>query len=127
MLFDIKGAGEPIAILDWQTVTRGKAMNDIGYFLGTGIGNDLRRAHEDELLDLYLAEMDARGVSLGREDIWREYRIGALTGLATAVFSAAYVERTERGDANFLSMLRGAAGLALDHNSLEALKEASSQ
>lgn len=124
MLFDVKGGAEPIAILDWQTVVSGKAMTDVGYFLGTGIGNDLRRAHEDELLDLYLSEMAARGVTLTREDIWDDYRIGALSGLATSVFSAAFVERTERGDANFLSMVRGACGLALDHDSLGALKEA---
>lgn len=123
MLFDIKGGAEPIAILDWQTVTIGKAMTDIGYFLGTGIGDELRRAHEDELLDLYCTEMSARGVALTREDIWHDYRVGALHGLTTAVFSAAFVERTERGDANFLSMARGAAALALEHDSLAALKE----
>lgn len=125
MLFDVKGGDEPIAILDWQTVTSGKAMTDVGYFLGTGIGNDLRRAHEDELLKLYRSEMLQRGVSLSSEVIWEEYRIGALSGLATSVFSAAFVERTQRGDANFLSMVRGACGLALDHDSLGALKEAS--
>ncbi|WP_298304170.1 phosphotransferase [uncultured Erythrobacter sp.] len=127
MLFDVKGGAEPIAILDWQTVTSGKAMTDIGYFLGTGIGNDLRRAHEDELLELYLSAMAARGVLLTRDDIWDDYRIGALSGLATSVFSAAFVERTDRGDANFLSMVRGACGLALDHGSVEALREASGQ
>ena len=127
MLFDVKGGAEPIAILDWQTVVSGRAMTDVAYFLGTGIGNDLRRAHEDELLDLYLEEMAARGVALSRDDIWQGYRIGALSGLATAVFSAAFVERTERGDANFLSMVRGACGLALDHGSLEALQEAINQ
>ncbi|KPP90125.1 phosphotransferase [Erythrobacter sp. HL-111] len=123
MLFDINGGAEPIAILDWQTVTTGKAMTDIGYFLGCGIGNALRRAHEQELLDLWLAEMAARGVVLSRGDIEHDYRIGALHGVSTAVFSAAFVERTERGDANFLSMARGACGLALERNSLAALKE----
>ncbi|UAB77501.1 phosphotransferase [Erythrobacter sp. SCSIO 43205] len=123
MLFDIKGGAEPIAILDWQTVASGRGMSDVAYFLGTGIGNDLRRAHEDELLQLYLDEMNARGVSLTREDIWLDYRIGALSGLSTGVFSAAFVERTQRGDANFLSMVRGACGLALDHGSLDALLE----
>lgn len=123
MLFDIKGVSEPIAILDWQTVTTGKAMSDIGYFMGTGIGDDLRRAYEDELLALYLKEMSARGVSLSRGDIWDDYRIGALSGLSTGVFSAAFVERTERGDANFLSMVRGACALALEHDSLTALEE----
>lgn len=122
-LFDVKGGAEPIAVLDWQTVTAGKAMTDIGYFLGCGIGDDLRRAHEDELLALYLEEMAARGVALTRDDIWTDYRLGALHGVTTAVFSAAFVERTPRGDANFLSMARGACALALHHDSLSALKE----
>lgn len=123
MLFDIRGGVEPIAVLDWQTVIGGKAMTDIGYFMGCGIGDDLRRAHETELLDLYLAEMNARGIELARDDIWLEYRIGALHGVSTAVFSAAFVERTERGDANFLSMARGACALARAHDSIAALKE----
>jgi len=122
MLFDIKGGAEPIAILDWQTVAIGPAMTDIGYFLGCGIGDDLRRKHEHELLDLYVDEMARRGVSLSRETMWEEYRVGALHGVSTAVFSAAYVERTPRGDENFLSMARGACALALDHDSLGALK-----
>jgi Phosphotransferase enzyme family len=122
MLFDIKGGAEPIAVLDWQTVALGNPMTDIGYFLGTGIGDQLRRAHEDELLDLYCAEMTARGVALSRAGVWDDYVIGALHGVFTAVFSAAYVERTERGDANFLSMARGGCALALQHGSLAKLK-----
>lgn len=122
MLFDIRGGAEPIAVLDWQTVTIGNPMTDIGYFLGCGIGDDLRSQHEDRLIDLWLSEMAARGVKLGRAEIWDDYRRGALHGLTTAVFSAAFVERTERGDANFLSMARGACALALAHDSLGALK-----
>lgn len=122
MLFDIKGGAEEIAVLDWQTVGIGGAMIDIGYFLGTGIGDALRRACEGELLDLYCAEMTARGVPLSRDGIWDDYVIGALHGVSTAVFSAAYVERTERGDANFLSMARGGCALALEHGSLGKLR-----
>jgi len=124
MLFEIRGGTEPIAILDWQTTTVGHAMTDIGYFLGCGIGNELRQSHGDHLLDLYCAEMGARGVPLTRDDIQFAFRLGALHGVSTAVFSAAFVERTERGDANFLSMARGACGLALAQNSIAALKEA---
>ncbi|UOR14939.1 aminoglycoside phosphotransferase family protein [Qipengyuania aquimaris] len=123
MLFDICGGKEPVAILDWQTVAVGKAMIDVGYFLGCGIGK-LGLDHEDELLDLYLAEMADRGVPLTRADIVQDYRRGILHGVSTAVFSAAFVERTERGDDNFLSMARGACALALKHDSIGALKEA---
>lgn len=125
MLFDIKNGSEPIAVLDWQTVTIGNAMFDIGYFLGCGIGDDLRRQHEDELLELYCTEMANRGVALSRDKIWHDYIVGALHGVSTAVFSAAFVERTDRGDANFLSMARGACALALEHGSIARLRESS--
>ncbi len=121
MLFDIKGGAEAIAVLDWQTVAVGNALTDIGYFMGTGIGNALREEHEQQLLDLYCAEMSARGVALSRDGVWDSYVLGALHGVSTAVFSAAYVERTARGDANFLSMARGGCALALAHGSLAKL------
>ncbi|WP_247713132.1 aminoglycoside phosphotransferase family protein [Qipengyuania polymorpha] len=122
MLFDIRGGMEPIAVLDWQTVTVGKAMTDVGYFLGCGIGQ-LGLDHEEELVELYLAEMAQRGVTLSREAIERDYRRGILHGVSTAVFSAAFVERTARGDENFLSMARGACALALKHDSIGVLRE----
>jgi hypothetical protein len=122
LLFDIKGGAEEIAVLDWQTVAAGNPLTDIGYFMGTGIGDLLRCAHEDELLDLYCAEMSGRGVELTRDAIWDDYVLGGLSGVSTAVFSAAYVERTERGDANFLSMARGGCALALAHGSMAKLK-----
>jgi hypothetical protein len=123
MLFDIRGGAEPIAVLDWQTVAVGNGLTDIGYFLGCGIGDALRREAEHELIDLYCAEMTCRGVPLSRDAVWDDYRLGALHGVSTAVFSAAFVERTERGDANFLSMARGACALAREHHSIGFLRE----
>ena len=122
MLFDIHAGAEPIAVLDWQTTGVGNALTDIGYFLGTGIGDELRRAHETELLDLYCTEMTRRGVPLTRDAVWRDYVIGSLHGVSTAVFSAAFVERTPRGDENFLSMARGGCALALQHGALDLLR-----
>ncbi|WP_298287008.1 phosphotransferase [Novosphingobium sp.] len=122
LLFDIRAGAEPIAVVDWQTCSVGCGLTDIGYLLGCGIGSDLRRPNEAALLDLYCAEMTDRGVPLTRACIWDDYCIGALHGVSTAVFSAAFVVRTERGDANFLSMARGACELALEHDSIGALK-----
>lgn len=121
VLFDIRGGTEPVAVLDWQTLTLGNGLTDIGYFLGCGVGDDLRRAHERELLELYCAEMTARGVPLGIDAIWRDYVIGALHGVSTAVFSSAFVVRTPRGDENFLSMARGACALCLAHGSFDLM------
>ncbi len=124
MLFDVRDGSEPIAVLDWQTVAVGRPMTDVGYFIGCGIGAALWRDHERELLDLWRAEMRVRGIDLTHEEIERDYRLGILHGVSTAVFSAAFVERTERGDANFLSMARGACSLALERDSIQILKEA---
>ena len=120
MLFEIKGGAEPLGVLDWQTLTVGSGLTDLAYFIGAGVGTSLH-AHEDPLIDDYLAAMAERGVRLARAAIWDDYRRGALHGVSTAVFSAAFVERTERGDAMFLDMARGACQLALKHDSLGAL------
>jgi aminoglycoside phosphotransferase (APT) family kinase protein len=120
MLFDIRGGAEPLGVLDWQTLQVGSGLTDLAYFLGAGVGTTLA-AHEDGLIDHYLATMAERGVALSRSEIWDEYRRGALHGVSTAVFSAAFVERTARGDAMFLDMARGACQLALRHDSLAAL------
>jgi len=121
MLFGVGSGAEPIAIVDWQTCAIGCGMTDVGYFMGCGIGSDLRRPNEAALLALYAEEMARHGAPIAQDVMMRRYRIGALHGLFTAVFSAAFVVRTERGDANFLSMARGAAELALDHDSIGAL------
>ncbi len=118
MLFAAKGGALPLAIVDWQTLTTGDGAVDIGYFLGAGTGSKLRRSHEGELLTLYLAEMARHGVQLSREDIDHGYKLGAVQGASTAVFSAANVVRTERGDANFLSMATGALELVQDTDAL---------
>ena len=120
MLFDIKGGTEPLGVLDWQTLVAGSGLTDLGYFIGAGVGTTLS-AHEAELIDAYLDAMATRGIALTREAIWDDYRRGVLHGVSTAVFSAAFVERTERGDAMFLDMARGACQLAILHDSLGAL------
>ena len=122
LLFEARGGADPIAVVDWQTAAWDCPIKDLGYFLGCGIGSAMRRPNEDELIDLYCTEMSRRGVTLTRDVIWDRYRIGALHGVSTAVFSSAFVVRTERGDANFLSMARNACELALDHDSIGALK-----
>jgi aminoglycoside/choline kinase family phosphotransferase len=124
MLFDIKGGRERIAILDWQTVTAGRPMTDVGYLMGCGLGQAVWQEHERDLLDLWRAGMHQRGIVFSHDDIEMDYRLGILHGVSTAVFSAAFVERTARGDANFLSMARGACSLALARESMAALKEA---
>ena len=121
MMFDVRGGQSPIAVFDYQSLFISHGLVDIAYFLGAGTGSALRRSHEEELLALYVAEMARQGVVLAAEDVMREFRIGAAYGLMVGVFSAAFAERTPRGDQSYLSMVTGAADLLLDHDGLEEL------
>lgn len=115
ILFDIQGGARRMGTLDWQTLAIGPGMTDVTYFLSAGISPDLRRANERDLVGRYHEELRRLGVSdYGWEDCWTDYRRAAVHGVFMGVFSAMVVERTERGDALFLTMTRGACDQALD-------------
>lgn len=120
VMFDVNGGARPMATLDWQTVAVGPALTDVAYFLSAGLEPDLRRTHETELLRGYHNALLLRGVRGFDWDMcWHDYRRYTLHGILMGVFSALSVERTERGDALFLKMTRGACAQALDHASFE--------
>jgi hypothetical protein len=73
-----------------------------------------------ELVRFYHAELIRRGVeNYGWDQCWRDYRRYALHGILMGVFSALSVERTDRGDALFLKMTRGACAQALDSGTFD--------
>ncbi|MFI4974828.1 MAG: phosphotransferase [Caulobacterales bacterium] len=120
ILFDIQGGTRRMGTLDWQTLALGPGATDVAYFLGAGLSPRLRRDHERELVGLYHAELARLGVAgYGFDQCWSDYRRLAVHGILMGVFSAMAVERTERGDALFLAMTRGACLQALDHQTFE--------
>jgi hypothetical protein len=91
--------------------------------MGAGIGSALRRPNEDALLDLYRrALVDAGGPDLGEIKHSDGSAKGALHGITTAVFSAAFVEDNERSKAIFGSMALGATELVRDIDALRILE-----
>jgi hypothetical protein len=115
ILFDVQGGNRRMATLDWQTVTLGPGAGDVAYFLSAGIDPQARRAYERDLVGFYHAELIRRGVAgYDWDACWRDYRRYTLHGILMGVFSALSVERTERGDALFLKMTRGACEQAAD-------------
>jgi len=123
MLFSICDATEPMATLDWQTVTLGDPLTDLGYFMGAGIGSNLRRPNDFDLLETYRVELIASGgPDLGDIRAADGYARGALHGISTAVFSAAFVEHNDRSEAIFQSMAVGAAELAREIDAFRVLE-----
>lgn len=70
-------------LLDWQLTMRGSWAHDVTYLLVTALDPEVRRAHQQELLEGYLHELEARGVpdvpTAGQADL--AYRRAALWGL----------------------------------------------
>ena len=65
---------EPLIALDWQGCLRGRAAQDIGYFMSGSIPIELRRAHERELIGLW--HQHARGER--RDRVLAGGRVGEL-------------------------------------------------
>ena len=110
------GAGR-VAVLDWQTVTLGPGWSDLSYFIGGSLNTATRRTAERELVERYVAGLEAKGVSLGIDEPFTEYRRYAFSGLVMAIAASQLVAKTERGDEMFATMANRHGRQALDHDS----------
>jgi aminoglycoside phosphotransferase (APT) family kinase protein len=97
-----------VSAVDWQTFTVGHPGRDLAYLIETSLEPDVRPAHERSVVEAYRSALAGRGVDLGADDAFEAYRHGLLQGPLITVLGAVYAtaERTERGDAMFLTMLR---------------------
>ncbi len=115
LLFGRPGAPRPLTVLDWQTVGWGGAMTDAAYFLGGGLALEDRRREERGLFGGYHEELLAQGAETPPlEDCWEEYRRHSFGGVLMAIVASMLVERTQRGDEMFVTMLARHAQHALD-------------
>lgn len=123
MLFDAKNGQHPLAIVDWQTIDRGNGLLDVAFLLGTALDPQDRRAHEEELLRQYFEALVAGGVrGYDWAQCWTDYRRHAVYAVFFLAPAAMLVERTERGDEMFLTMIRRALTQIVDLDT-EALLE----
>jgi hypothetical protein len=68
-------AGEALAVVDWQIMSRGPGIHDAAYFLGGSLQPEARRAHERDLLRVYHETLVANGVrDYSFETMWEDYR-----------------------------------------------------
>ena len=120
MLFGTAEADRPLTVVDWQTVSWGPALTDLSYFLGCALRTEDRRKHYDALLRAYQeqlgpqAPIDLAGV---REGVRRQ----SFFGVMMAIVSSMLVERTERGDRMFMTMLQRNCEHVLDTDAVATL------
>lgn len=120
MLFGQEGADRPLTVVDWQTVTWGPAMTDVAYFLGCALPAARRREHGEALLRAY---HDALGpdTSVSLDDVRDGVRRQSFFGVMMSIVSPMLVERTERGDRMFMTMIARHCQHVLDTDALAVL------
>lgn len=120
MLFD----EARLVVVDWQSVALGYGAVDVAYLIGGGYAPEARRAIEPRLMAAYLDELKEHGVAgYSADEFEADYRHFTFAGINVAVGAAMLVQRTERGDRMFLTMLDRHASHVLDHDALSLLRE----
>jgi hypothetical protein len=123
LLFGVEGADRALTVVDWQTVSWGPALTDLAYFLGCSLPTEDRRAHYDALLQAY-HEALGPDAPLTFADVSEGVRRQSFFGVMMAIVSSMLVERTERGDRMFMTMLQRHCDHVLDTNALATLPPA---
>lgn len=123
MLFGTDGADRALTVVDWQTVSWGPALTDLAYFLGCALPTEDRRKHYDALLRAYHEALGPRA-PLTLADVADGVRRQTFFGVMMVIVSSMLVERTDRGDLMFMTMLRRHCDHVLDTDALATLPEA---
>jgi hypothetical protein len=116
----IFGTGNQLTVVDWQTVVTGPIMVDFAYFTGSSLKIEDRQKCLDELLEFYI---DALGDGTGMtKDLAKEgLRTQTFFGVMMCIASPMLVERTERGDEMFMTMMERHCAAITDLHSYDTL------
>jgi hypothetical protein len=113
----LDGQGRP-AFLDWQGVCIAPPMDDVAYFIGGSLSVADRRAHERDLLSLYLDAAAAAGAPrVDGDAAWSEYRREHLHGFLWSLTGP----RMQPRERVFAMSERHVAAIE-DHNTLALLR-----
>lgn len=78
VFFGTQPEHHPVAIIDWQGPLRGKAMVDVALILGHSTRTEVRRTHEQALIQGYAAGLEAAGVQGYADQAWHDYQLAML-------------------------------------------------
>lgn len=120
LLFGTAEADRALTVVDWQTVSWGPALTDLAYFLGCALATPDRRAHYDALLRAYHDALGPRP-PITLSEVAEGVRRQSFFGVMMAIVSSMLVERTERGDRMFMTLLQRHCDHVLDIDALATL------
>jgi hypothetical protein len=97
--------GPRMGMIDFQGLQWCKGIRDVQYHLINSLEPEVLAAHEDDLIDFYVAELRRHGVDLDASDAREQYRALSFQTLMVAVVSIGLGSLTER-DATVRTILR---------------------
>ena len=90
------GAGDDVAVIDWQVCGLGCGLYDVAYFLGASVTTDVRRRIENDVLREYTDILLGTGVTgFTFDDCRRLYRSHMLGRLLISVFVCGGLDMTD--------------------------------
>jgi hypothetical protein len=118
MMFD---GNEPV-VIDYQICGTGSGIFDVGYFISQSIATKERRGHDKELVGLYLDRLETHGITIDRDEMWRQYLVAIVfcVNYGVTVF-AGYAEQNERGQQLVNDMLLRALDCVADNDALKVI------
>lgn len=118
LMFD----GANPAVIDFQIVGCGSGVYDLGYFVSQSLTPDVRSGRDRELVDRYVARLATHGITLDRDEAWRQYRIVVTF---CAIYSVTnlpqYGNMNDRGQSLMRDMLNRALLAVADVDGLGAI------
>ncbi len=97
VVFEDTQSAEPLAVIDWQTVMRGRPAIDLAGLFVSSLSPADRRIAEAELLPAYHARLVAEGViGYAYEACWRDYCLATINQFSQVVALYALVNVNER-------------------------------
>jgi hypothetical protein len=106
---------EPLIAVDWQGSLRGRASQDIAYFLSGSVPTEIRREHERDLINQWHAGLVANGVTgYSADDAWQDYRKATLYVWVIAVVIAGTLDPSNERGRQWISVMLDRSVAAID-------------
>ena len=104
-------------VIDWQAISKGGGMADVGYFISQNLTIEDRRAHEDDLLHAYHDTLVANGVTdYDFDTMLTDYKVGIECGWMIPVLAVGTLDFTsDRAVALWTAVIDRVQTAMIDH------------
>ncbi len=123
LFFSTAEGGEPLAVIDWQIMSKGRGLFDVALFMTGTLDPDVRREKDEPFLRMYhdiLVENGVNGYDF--DECWHDYRVSTLFCWLYAVIALGTMDiGNERGLQLFTRNVQRSAAAVTDLNAGELL------